>query len=86
MLRHKKKHDSGVSSGGEDDTDSEGGHSSVSSAEMGRSSPEEHAKAGHHPGHLVKKKKPSLMDKINQLSSVAASNGTTTTNGLNIMS
>ena len=93
MLRHKKKHDSGVSSGGEDDTDSEGGHSSVSSAEMGRSSPEgDHASKGgsgmHHPGsHLVKKKKPSLMDKINQLSSVvSANNGATATNGLNIMS
>merc|ERR1712062_334676 len=91
MLRHKKKHDSGVSSGGEDDTDSEGGHSSVSSAEMGRSSPEgDHSSKGgsgmHHPGsHLVKKKKPSLMDKINQLSSVvSANNGTTATNGLNI--
>ena len=72
MLRHRKKHDSGVSSdGGEDDTDSEGGHSSASSAlELGRSSPED-AKT---PSSLVKKKKPSLMDKINQLSS-AVNNG-----------
>ena len=62
MLRHRKKHDSGVSSGGEDDTDSEGGHSSASSAELGRSSPED-AKTP----LAAKKKKPSLMDKINQL-------------------
>ena len=52
MLRHKKKHDSGVSSG--DDTDSE-------------NSCEE--KTNNNP--LIKKKKPSLMDKINQLSSAA---------------
>merc|ERR1719225_1216765 len=93
MLRHRKKHDSGVSSGEDcEETDSEAG-SAVSSAEMGRSSPEgDHASKGgsgmHHPGsHLVKKKKPSLMDKINQLSSVvSANNGATATNGLNIMS
>jgi uncharacterized Zn-finger protein len=76
MLRHRKKHDSGVSSGGED-SDSEGGHSTTytNSVELGRSSPEE-VKSGETP--LVKKKKPSLMDKINQLSSAATSNGTTT--------
>ena len=72
MLRHRKKHDSGVSSGeASEDTDSEsgvshGGHSSMSS--VGRSSPEDGAKGE----PLLKKKKPSLMDKINQLSTAAA--------------
>ncbi len=86
MLRHKKKHDSGVSSG--DDTDSEGHSSSTSSAEMmlvmGRSSSpdEDEGKTGHGSNNnpLLKKKKPSLMDKINQLSTAAA---TTTTGSIN---
>ena len=84
MLRHRKKHDSGVSSGGEDDTDDSetgcgSGSGSASSAELGRFSPEE--TKTQLISSLVKKKKPSLMDKINQLSS-AANNGNT---GLNIM-
>ena len=78
MLRHKKKHDSGVSSG--DDTDSEGGHSSSTSADLND--------AASLPGGVsskasnLKKKKPSLMDKINQLSSQAAPNHGT---GINLM-
>jgi len=92
MLRHKKKHDSGVSSG--DDTDSEGGgHSSTSPYSVGTesmhirsSSPEDAKSSNSHIGSnnnplMMKKKKPSLMDKINQLSS-AATHGTVA--GINV--
>ena len=77
MLRHKKKHDSGVSSGEGEDTDSEAGsavtgHSSMSS--VGRSSsPELNGLQVVHSKEQVKKKKPSLMDKINQLAAATGS-------------
>jgi uncharacterized Zn-finger protein len=81
MLRHRKKHDSGVSSGGEvSESESEHGSGAearstyTSSVGGGRSSPEEEAaKASRVPApgsqHEIKKKRANLMDKINQLSS-----------------
>jgi uncharacterized Zn-finger protein len=81
MLRHRKKHDSGVSSGGEvSESESEQGSAEArstytSSVGGGRSSPEEEAaKLASVPvaggaEHAVKKKRANLMDKINQLSS-----------------
>ena len=82
MLRHRKKHDSGVSSGGEvSESESEQGSAEVrstytSSVGGGRSSPEEEAAKAAHISHLavsnktdIKKKRANLMDKINQLSS-----------------
>ena len=92
MLRHCKKHDSAMSSG--DDTDSEGGgggHSSTSPYSVDtmhiRSSSPDDAKSvtgsNNNPLSMIsKKKKPSLMDKINQLSS-AATHGTVA--GINIV-
>merc|ERR1712223_1773794 len=87
MLGHRKKHDSGVTSG--DDTDSEGGHSSSpysagdsmhirSSSPDGPDAKSAASLSNNNPllSNMVnKKKKPSLMDKINQLSS-AATHGT----------
>ena len=84
MLRHRKKHDSGVSSGGEvSESESEHGSAEArstytSSVGGGRSSPEDEAtaaaaKSGPQlvPGldQAAKKKRANLMDKINQLSS-----------------
>ena len=81
MLRHKKKHDSGVSSGEDcEETDSEAGsavtgHSSMSS--VGRSSsPDDSHQININKETLNsvnKKKKPSLMDKINQLAAATGS-------------
>lgn len=81
MLRHRKKHDSGVSSDGEEeDTDSESVHSSARSS----SSPDDHELGKNQATSILmqmqKKKKPSLMDKINQLSSNVAASTVSTGN------
>ena len=90
MLRHRKKHDSGVSSGGEvSESESEQGSAEArstytSSVGGGRSSPEEEAakSAAAVPvggiDHAVKKKRANLMDKINQLSSSVNHNDAST--------
>merc|ERR1712083_993552 len=70
MLRHKKKHDSGVSSGGDgSDDDSVSNHSSYA----GRSSPEQASNVNPPPTGLVFDKKranlSNLMEKINRLNS-----------------
>ena len=84
MLRHRKKHDSGVSSGGEVSESEESEHGSAearstytSSVGGGRSSPEEEAAKAAQVSIVavggnnpdMKKKRANLMDKINQLSS-----------------
>lgn len=83
MLRHRKKHDSGVSSGGEvSESESEHGSNGevrstyTSSVGGGRSSPEEESaktlqiQASLSTAKLgLQKKRANLMDKINQLSS-----------------
>lgn len=83
MLRHRKKHDSGVSSGGEvSESESESAEvrsAYTSSVGGGRSSPEEEAAKAARLSHPavngsniktdIKKKRANLMDKINQLTS-----------------
>jgi uncharacterized Zn-finger protein len=68
MLRHRKKHDSGVSSGGDDEEDD----MSDSEENMRVSSPDEDDNSPSGGGNvLTLKKRANLMDKINKLSSAA---------------
>ena len=66
MLRHKKKHDSGVSSNGEgSDDDTLSNHSSTG----GRSTPDPSHNNQAPPTQLYDQKRANLMEKINRLNS-----------------